>query len=628
MAKNKPREYYCPIREGNNSTSQSKNSNMKPINYYLSEDYETYFIEYIGDINKSFKNIDYAVIVPTNSFFALVFVQNGKVNDLINDVPEIINIQKSYPYTLSDMKIVDEDKKFNVIDKGRVDYTGIGVIVGIISTGIDYLNPRFMKEDGSTRIVRIWDQTLQSESSEKELGYGTVFSEDEINKAIVEQKIGMDPYNVVFHKDESGYGTAIAGIIGGRKLESSDPLVSVAPTCEYAIVKLKEAKRNTLKVNGIEDTQENVYESTDIGGAVEFLANLQIELNKPMVVYVALGTNFGGHAGDGVLERFIDFKTQSRTYNIVTSTGDQGNSDTHASGYLEKSGDRKKILLEVEGSERNLSFSIYLRKPDIISVSITLPNGSTTERIPVPQNLAEISKFNIGETEIIVQYFIGSQGSGDQSVDIIINNPIGGNWEITLIGDYVLNGRYDTWLLQRELLQKGTRFVEADPYITLMTPGTSNNIIVTSYYNQMDNSVDLESGRGYTRDGRIKPSSTIGTEGMLTVGLNNNLVIASGAAIAGAILAGVVALIYQWGYVEGNDINLYPQKMKNYLIIGSVKFEGYTYPNQLWGFGALSIEKLFEELNKISSRKTILLDNNSNRISKELYVRLPLKIYE
>lgn len=627
MVKNQPRKYESPIREDNNSTVQSKNNDMKPINYYLSEDYETYFIEYIGDINKSFENIDYAVISPTNSFFALVFVQNGKVNNLINDVPEIINIQKSYPYTLSNMKTVDGDTKFNVIDKGSAGYTGIGVIVGIISTGIDYLNPRFMKEDGSTRIVSIWDQTLQSEGSAKQLGYGTVFSEDGINKAIVEQRTGRDPYSIVNHKDERGYGTAIAGIIGGKNLGASDPLVSVAPNCEYAIVKLKEAKRNTLKINGIEDTQENVYESTDIAAAIEFLANLQIELNKPMVVYIALGTNFGGHAGDGVLERFIDFKTQSRTYNIVTSTGEQGNSDTHASGYLEKSGDRKKILLEVEGSERNLSFSIYLRKPDIISVSITLPNGSTTERIPIPQNLAEITAFNIGETEIIVQYFIGSQGSGDQAIEIIINNPMGGIWEITLIGDYVLNGRYDTWLLQRELLQKGTRFVESDPYITLMSPGTSNNIIVTSHYNQIDNSADLESGRGYTRDGRIKPSLTIGTERMLTVGLNNNLVIASGAAIAGAILAGVVALVYQWGYVEGNDINLYPQKMKNYLILGSVKFEGYTYPNQLWGFGALSIERLFEELNKISSRKETLLKHNGYLGSKKLYVRLPLQIY-
>jgi len=482
MVKNKPHKYESPIREGNNSTVQTNNEDMKPINYYLSEDYETYFIEYIGDINKSFENIDYAVIVPTNSFFALVFVQNGKVNDLINDVPEIINIQKSYPYTLFDMKTIDGDTKFNVIDKGKVDYSGIGVIIGIISTGIDYLNPRFMKEDGNTRIVRIWDQTLQSESSAKELGYGIVFNENEINKAIAEQSIGSDPYRIVRHKDEIGYGTAIAGIIGGRNLRASDPLVSVAPNCEYAIVKLKEAKKNTLKINGIEDTQENVYESTDISAAIEFLANLQIKLNKPMVVYIAVGTNFGGHAGDGVLERFIDLKTQSRTYNIVTSTGNQGKSNTHASGYLEKSGDRKKILLEVEGSERNLSFSIYLRKPDIVSVSITLPNGSTTERIPVPQNLAEITTFNIGETEIIVQYFIGRQGSGDQSIDIIINNPIGGIWEITLIGDYVLNGRYDTWLLQRELLQKGTRFVESDPYITLMSPGTSNNIIVTSSY--------------------------------------------------------------------------------------------------------------------------------------------------
>ena len=216
MAKNKPHKHGSYVREVNSSTVHSNSSDLKPINYYLSEDYETYFIEYIGDINKSFENIDYAVIVPTNSFFALVFVENGRVNDLINDVPEIINIQKSYPYTLTDMKTVEDDGAFNVINKGRVGYTGIGVIVGIISTGVDYLNPRFMKEDGNTRIVRIWDQTLQNGSSAKEIGYGAVFNEDEINNAIEEQALGRDPYRIVNHKDEIGFGTAIAGIIGGK----------------------------------------------------------------------------------------------------------------------------------------------------------------------------------------------------------------------------------------------------------------------------------------------------------------------------------------------------------------------------------------------------------------------------
>ena len=38
---------------------------------------------------------------------------------------------------------------------------GEGVLVGVIDTGVDYTNPLFRYSDGSSRILRIWDQTVQ-----------------------------------------------------------------------------------------------------------------------------------------------------------------------------------------------------------------------------------------------------------------------------------------------------------------------------------------------------------------------------------------------------------------------------------------------------------------------------------
>ena len=37
---------------------------------------------------------------------------------------------------------------------------GLGVIVGILDTGIDYLNEEFINEDDTSRIVAIWDQDM------------------------------------------------------------------------------------------------------------------------------------------------------------------------------------------------------------------------------------------------------------------------------------------------------------------------------------------------------------------------------------------------------------------------------------------------------------------------------------
>lgn len=39
--------------------------------------------------------------------------------------------------------------------------TGEGVLVACIDSGIDYSHPDFRKPDGSSRILRLWDQTIQ-----------------------------------------------------------------------------------------------------------------------------------------------------------------------------------------------------------------------------------------------------------------------------------------------------------------------------------------------------------------------------------------------------------------------------------------------------------------------------------
>lgn len=620
-------------RENNNSQPKAGAGNI--VNYFLSEDYENYFVEYVGDIIKSFQNIDYATIYITNRFFAYLFVKNGRINELLKSIPEIVNVQKSYPYTLSALKRNEKTDIFNVVDRDTVDYFGEGVIVGIISTGIDYLSKSFMDLNGNTRILRIWDQTVQSEAEESNFTYGRVYTEMDINNAIKVSALGEDPYKIVNHRDELGDGTAIAGVIGGDYLGAGNRLVSVAPRCQYAIVKLKEAKKSTLRINGIEDAKVPVYEATDIATAIGYLSQLKEEINKPMVVYLAAGTNFGGHDGGVVIERYIDFETSSRNFGIVTNTGNQGNGDIHTSGTILSTGDTKNISLSVDENERNLSFSIYLNRPDVVAITIITPDGKTTDKISIPSNIAEISNIILDKYEVIVQFFLETLGSGDQRIDIVINNTTGGIWTIALTGEYIVDGRYDSWLIQREFLENDTRFIEVDTNITLMIPGTSNNIINTSYYNEKTNTIVPEAGRGFTRDGRIKPSVAVSAENILTVGLNNSLIVASGAAIAGAILAGTAALVYEWGIVKGNDRNLLPPKVRNYLITGTIKFEGYAYPNRQWGFGALSIEKLFKELNKISSNSReegiksysdILIDRNVINIPSSLYDRLKMDI--
>ncbi|MEG0774617.1 S8 family peptidase [Clostridium sp.] len=572
--------------------------------------------------------LDYADVYTAEKFFGLLFVKSGMLNELIKNVPEITNIQHNPIYGLSNLLINEDISEASGSYEGNIAFDGQGVIVGIIGTGIDYLNPRFMKNTGETKIVAIWDQSIDNGPSSDLIPFGREFNEEDINRAINNRAEGKDPYEVVPHKDEVGHGTAIAGIIGGRNFGREDKLKSIAPNCEFAIVKLREAIPEITKLAGFEEDIKNLYLSTSIALAIRYLSDLQLKLKKLMVVYLPLGTNFGGHEGSTILERYIEDITQRRDFAIVTDTGDQGTGRTHTSGIIEKIGDTKDILFNIGQGQNSLIIGVYVRRIDAISISITAPSGDTIKNIPLPTVEEKNNYFNFQENNIDINYFANQTLTGLVGINIVIKNATEGVWKVSLLGEVIVSGLYDAWMPQAELLKGNTGFLNPVSNTTLLTPCAALDIISTSYYNQIDNTVIETSGKGYPRNGKIEPSVTIGGVNILTVGLNNSLVLGTGGAMAGAILAGAVALIYQWGIVDGNFQGLFPPRIKNLLIASTVKDEGKVYPNTEWGFGKLSFDALFETLFitsniNITNPKRILKDEGN----RELYVCIPEEIY-
>ena len=53
---------------------------------------------------------------------------------------------------------------------------GKGVLIGIVDSGIDYENPDFRNADGTTRILALWDQTLQNGKPPQGYHIGTEFT--------------------------------------------------------------------------------------------------------------------------------------------------------------------------------------------------------------------------------------------------------------------------------------------------------------------------------------------------------------------------------------------------------------------------------------------------------------------
>ena len=57
----------------------------------------------------------------------------------------------------------------------------------------------------------------------------------------------------------------------------------------------------------------------------------------------------------------------------------------------------------------------------------------------------------------------------------------------------------------REFLKGEVYFPGINPDTTFTEPAGGRNTMTVSYYNSRENAVDINSGRGYTRDERIKP---------------------------------------------------------------------------------------------------------------------------
>ena len=80
-------------------------------------------------------------------------------------------------------------------------------MIGFIDTGIDYRNPVFQYSDGTTRIYRIWDQTIRDGTKPEGIAYGSEYKTEQINAALRAE----NPLETVPSMDTNGHGTFVAG---------------------------------------------------------------------------------------------------------------------------------------------------------------------------------------------------------------------------------------------------------------------------------------------------------------------------------------------------------------------------------------------------------------------------------
>lgn len=563
-------------------------------NIFSNPNYYHYIVQYQGDINEEVSRQPGYYVTIINNKYAIISANRELELNLEEPIfssivyaatPDIFTLEQISPIEASKANFLQLDLPLKL--------TGNGVDVAIIDTGIDYLNPEFMKENGETRIEYIWDQTInpiEKDTNNFAVPFGTVYTKDNIQEAIDASKIGKSPYEIVQTKDEIGHGTNMAGIIGASG--KNPDLKGVVPECNFVVVKLMEDIVYKKHFN----IQIPIFDIVFIFTALEFLYRYSLSSNKPMIIYFPLGSNFGSHKGNGILELYMESISRNSGIAIVTGTGNQGASGTHTSGIISTVNESRSIQLYVSPEQIFIVTYIWIDSPNIMSLNIVSPSGENTGAINAEINTLETYSFLFENTTIRINNYLPEANTGDQLIRIRFTGLKEGIWNLILTGESILDGKFNAWIPQEGLSIGGTRFISSDPYGTITNPATSEYVITAAGYNQNNNSILSYSGMAFLDDYISRIDVAAGSVNALTVAPNNTTAIVNGTSVSSAILAGACAMLFEWGIIDGNDANMYSQTIKAYIAKGAVQRSGDVYPNPQWGYGILNIFKMFQNM--------------------------------
>ena len=471
--------------------------------------------------------------------------------------------------------------------------SGEGVIVAILDSGIDYGHLDFRNADGTTRILGIWDQNLEG-TPPPGFSSGAYYTQEQINEALakptLEERLALVPST-----DLLGHGTAVTGVAAGNGNGSGGQNSGIAPKSDILVVKMSEQFH--------EDGSFTGPTNADVMRGIAFAIAQAQYYEKPLSLMIGVGLNEGAHTGHSNLEIFINQMNVIWPCNMCVGTGNEANKERHTSGKLMQ-GSVKEIQIAIEPNQKFYSANLYKNYVDHMSFIVIAPNGEKTD---ILHDRINNVAYVFGNTSVLInissspfsartqEMVILLEGYGVESVDP-------GIWTIQVIGDNIIDGRYNVWATVTKQQERNNRFLEPDPFITLTIPSTTSFITSVGSINGRTDQILNTSGRGFTVDDRVKPD--VVAPGLnITVpqaGSENLYTTMSGSSIATAFMCGAYALFIQYGLRVKPDSYLYGEALKGLILRYANKpMQFGTFPNPSYGYGILCIASVLDELERI-----------------------------
>lgn len=496
-------------------------------------------------------------------------------------------------YTLLDEAAMTQAGILQVQNYPTLNLQGTDVIIGLIDTGIDYQNPIFRNLDGSTRIAGIWDQTIQDGTPPEGFFYGTEYRREQIDEALQSE----NPLSVVPSTDENSHGTFLASLAAGGASEENR-FIGAAPDATLAVVKLKPAKQYLKDFYEIH-TDAACYQETDIMLGLSYLNGLAAQLDMPLVICIAVGTNLGGHSASSPLNGLLEIYANLAQRVIVIGTGNEANKRHHYLGVSQNINDVKEAEIRVPSGVNGFTLELWTTNPNIMKVTIVSPSGGRTPMFSVRETETQIYRFIFEGTRVSLTYKLFLERSNAELIIMQFQAPTEGVWKVIVEPLQVAEDVFHMWLPVTEFLQGDVYFLESNPDFTITEPGNTLTSMTVGFYNGVENSVAISSGRGYTRGRGIKPDFVAPGVNVTGAVLRNQFAERTGSSIAVGITAGAAALMLEWViYVRGFQAADSVQ-VRSLLSLGTDRIEGETYPNRTWGYGTLNLYQSFEELRRL-----------------------------
>jgi subtilisin family serine protease len=497
------------------------------------------------------------------------------------------------------------------LHKAKPPVKGAGVIIGVLDSKIDIYHPDFCTRPNHTKIRFLWDQNLERRPGEsgpptgralpgfmphRRSAYGVEYDNKTIDRQL--ESAHTKPYEIVRHRgdpnvDHDRHGTAVAAIAAGTGRASAQRrYAGAAPAAELIFVSL-------IKPDPIEP----VASSTALAEGFAYVFARAALLGMPCVVNRSGSDNQGPHDGTTLGERFLDNLLLVPGRAITLAAGNSNDDNAHATGRVAE-GETVDLQLQYQDeSDTSDDIEIWYDGHDLFDITVKIPTEPPTVIGPLspgddPKNSSVMLSNGV---KVTVTSVLNDGRNGDNLISIIIEVPNGqyipdGFWHFKLTGTTVINGIFHAWVDRnnRGIAEWQEPHVQKDA-LTLGVPSTARRAITVGNHTEDSEQPEIagDSGRGPTRDGRIKPEiAAVGTD--VTSACLRDITAdpvdypyesVNGTSASAPLVAGACALLFEsrGARLSCADIKQILQNSAGTTGVGAI-------PNNEFGFGHLQMD--------------------------------------